>query len=285
MRVEGCLLSIVLVLALAVECSGQKPNQVENTDTPSGSSAEEWKRPAEIAKEISVRRCFGGGNAKQQYFLMRQREPAEAAEKCGLLVILPGGPGSADFLPFCANVLTRFAVPDDFLVAQLVAPQWREGDNRIVWPSQVFPDKKAEFTTEAFIAAVIDELTKKEPIDERFVFTLGWSSSGHVLYSASTRVPQVRGSVIAMSRFLPGRYVQTDKLQGKCYYLYHSPDDRICRFAEAELAVETLTEHGARAKLVPYEGGHGWRPFTFYADRIREGILWLKEFNAADGCD
>src|SRR5262249_60884044 len=108
--------------------------------------------------------------------------------------------------------------------AQLVAPQWRSGDDRVVWPSHIFPDDKAEFTAEAFLAAVIDDVTTKQSIDERFVFTLGWSSSGHVLYSASTRVPKVRGAVIAMSRFLPDRSVEADKLRGKAYYLYHSPD-------------------------------------------------------------
>jgi predicted esterase len=212
---------------------------------------------------------------------MRQRKPVQPADRYGLVVIVPGGPGTAEFLPFCANVLTAVAIPDDFLVAELVAPQWRPGDDRTVWPSHVFPDDKAEFTTEAFLSAVIDEVTSKQPIDERYVFTLGWSSSGHVLYSASTRVPKVRGSVIAMSRFLPSRSVEMDKLKGKAYYLYHSPEDKICPYAEAELAVKTLKEHGAQAKLVSYKGGHGWVPFTFYGDRIKEGILWLKDLNAA----
>ncbi|HKB42079.1 MAG TPA: hypothetical protein VKD72_36975, partial [Gemmataceae bacterium] len=139
-----------------------------------------------------------------------------------------------------------------------------------------------EFTTEAFLAAVIAEVITKEVIDERFVFTLGWSSSGHVLYSASTRVPKVRGSVIAMSRFLPDRSVETDKLKSKAYYLYHSAEDMVRPFADAELAVKTLKEYEAEAKLISHRGGHGWVPFTFYADRIKEGILWLKDLNTAE---
>ena len=83
-----------------------------------------------------------------------------------------------------------------------------------------------------------------------------------------------------MSRFFPDRSVETDKLKGKAYYLYHSPDDLVCPFPEAELAAKTLKEHGAEAKLISYKGGHGWVPFTFYGDRIKEGILWLKEVNA-----
>ena len=292
MRARHYLPTTALVLALALGCARQGPTPAANSpappmpqgdapQTPSPKAGDEWKRPPEIQDNISVQRCYAGGNAKQQYFLMRQRKPTKLADKYGLVVIVPGGPGTADFLPFGANVLTAVAIPDDFVVVQLVAPQWRPGADRIVWPSHVFPDEKAEFTTEAFLAAVIDEVTTKEPIDERLVFTLGWSSSGHVLYSASTRVPKVRGCVIAMSRFLLGRSVETDKLKGKAYYLYHSPEDKVCPFAEAELAVKTLKEHGAEAKLISYKGGHGWVPFTYYGDRIREGILWLKDLNTA----
>lgn len=281
MRTRHALPVIVLILSRAVVCCPQASEPTDREKTQPPQSADEWQRPAGIDESIAVQRGNVGGNTKQQYFLMRHRKPAQLVDKYGLVVIVPGGPGTADFLPFGANILTRHAIPEDFLVAQLVAPQWRPGDDRIVWPSHVFPDDKAEFTTEAFVAAVIDEVGTKERIDPRFVFTLGWSSSGHVLYSASTRVPKVRGSVVAMSRFLPARSVETDKVKGKAYFLYHSPEDRVCRFTEAELAVTTLTQHGAEAKLVPHKGGHGWQPFTSYADRIKEGVLWLKDVNAA----
>jgi predicted esterase len=277
------LQATALVFALALGCTQQGPAPSGNQTTPADlpKAADDWKRPPEIQETIAVQRYFASGNVKQQYFLMRQRNPARSTDKYGLVVILPGGPGTAEFLPFGANVLTAAAIPDDFLAAQLVAPQWRQSDDRIVWPSHVFPDDKAEFTTETFLAAVIDEVSRKLPIDERFVFTLGWSSSGHALYSASTRVPKVRGAVIAMSRFLPGRSVEMDKLKGKAYFLYHSPEDTVCPFADAELAAKTLKEQGAQVKLVTYKGGHGWVPFTYYADSVREGILWLKESSAA----
>jgi len=280
-----------LAMALALGCSRQgadptgkppvPPLPSGAPKTPAREAAGAWKRPAEIQEHIGVERRHAGGNPKQAYFLMRHRQPARPVDRYGLVAVLPGGAGTAEFLPFGANVLTGVAVPDDFLVAQPVAPQWRQDEDRVVWPSRVFPDAKADFTTEAFLAAVIEEVSRAERIDERFVFTLGWSSSGHALYSASTRVPAVRGSIIAMSRFLPGRSVEADKVKGKAYYLYHSPEDRVCPFAEAELAVKTLQGHGAEARLVPYQGGHGWQPFTFYGDRIREGILWLKDRSAA----
>jgi hypothetical protein len=31
-----------------------------------------------------------------------------------------------------------------------------------------------------------------------------------------------------------------------------------------------------------YQGGHGWQLFTFYADRLKEGIAWLKDVNQTE---
>jgi predicted esterase len=127
---------------------------------------------------------------------------------------------------------------------------------------------------------VIEDVSKRHAIDDRFVFTLGWSSSGHVLYSASVSSPRIRGSIVAMSRFIPGRMLKLADVRGKNYFLYHSPDDKICPFKEAELAEKSLREHGANVKLVTYPGGHGWVPHTYYCDRIKEGIKWLKQMSS-----
>jgi predicted esterase len=82
--------------------------------------------------------------------------------------------------------------------------------------------------------------------DERHILTFGWSSSGHVLYSIATSDSPVRGSIVAVSRFLPNGFPNLDAVRGKGFFLYHSPEDRICPFREARLAESTLKEHGAR---------------------------------------
>lgn len=235
----------------------------------------------EIDEAVTVQERHTNQDARQKYFLIQHTKSVKTNEKRGLILILPGGTGSKDFLPFCANVLTQYALPDDFVAAELVAPQWRDNENRIVWPSKAFPDKKATFTTEEFLDAVIQDVGKQVRIDERFVFTLGWSSSGHVLYSASTNSPKIRGSIVAMSRFQPGKSPKLNEVRGKNYFLYHSPDDRVCAYSEAAQAEKQLAEHGARVKLVTYKGGHGWIPGTMYCDQIQEGILWLKQMNSA----
>src|SRR4051812_27255960 len=187
----------------------------------------------EISPQISVQTRMVGTNALEKYFLIEHRSETNANTPRGLILMLPGGPGGADFLPFCANVLTLYGIPKDFVAAELVAPQWSKDDTRIVWPSKTFPDAKAKFTTEDFVAEVREDVCRLRKIDERYIFTLGWSSSGHVLYSVSVSDPKVRGSIIAMSRFLTNRFGPMEQRRGKNYFLYHSPDDRICRFSEA----------------------------------------------------
>ena len=236
-------------------------------------------RAQEINPEISVQRCTIGSNEMQKYFLIEHKTNAQTAKARGLILILPGGPGSADFLPFCANVLTLYGIPDDFVAAELVAPQWTTNEDRVVWPSRTFPDPQAKFTSEQFLEAVTKDVCRLRQIDERFIFTLGWSSSGHVLYSASLSDPKVRGSIIAMSRFLPDRMPNPGQARGKNYFLYHSPQDQICPYREAQLTEHWLKEHGANVKLVSYSGGHGWVPDTYYCDRLKEAIEWLRSLN------
>jgi predicted esterase len=237
-------------------------------------------RAQEISPKVSVQEKQVGTNSQQKYFLIEHKDTNDTNKLRGLVLILPGGPGTKEFLPFCANVLTLYGIPEEFVVAELIAPEWRKDENRIVWPGDLFADSLAKFTSEEFITAVIKDVSDRRKIDERFVFTFGWSSSGHVLYSASLSNNKVRGSVIAMSRFLPQRLGDLDRARGKSYFLYHSPDDQTCPFREAQLAEQTLKSHGANVKLASYPGGHGWVPNTYYCDRIKEGIQWLRQMNS-----
>ncbi len=218
------------------------------------------------------------GDAAKRYFVITHRStPADTPKEYALLLVLPGGSGSAEFLPFCANVLTAVGTPKDFIVAELVAPVWGKLDeSSVVWPGKAFPNKEARFTSEEFVAAVIADVSKVYSIHPGWVFTLGWSSSGHVLYSCSFENPQIRGSFIAMSRFQPAYFEHSEQAKDKRYYLWHSPDDTICPYADAELAASYLARMGASALLKSYKGGHGWVPFTFYADRIKEALEWFR---------
>lgn len=236
----------------------------------------------ELDKSVTAEERFAGGDFQKRYFVIRHRlAPAETPKQFGLLLVLPGGSGSADFLPFCANVITTLGTPRDFIAAELVAPVWgKPSDSTIVWPSRAFPDKQARFTSEDFIDSVIRDVGKLYPIRDGWVFTLGWSSSGHVLYSSSFENPKIRGSFIAMSRFQPMWFQHSQNAKGKRYYLWHSPDDAVCPYAESEFAALFLGKLGASTVHRSYRGGHGWVPFTFYADRIREALEWFRASEA-----
>jgi hypothetical protein len=170
----------------------------------------------EIDASIVSEERSAGGNPQKKYFLLRHKlEAAQSPKEFGLLLILPGGPGSADFLPFCANILTAVGTPPDVVVAELVAPVWKKVDaSTVVWPSKAFPVKEARFTTEQFVEDVIKDVSKTVKVHDGWIFMLGWSSSGHVLYSTAIENPKVRGFFVAMSRFRPEWFHDLNRARG-----------------------------------------------------------------------
>jgi hypothetical protein len=55
--------------------------------------------------------------------------------------------------------------------------------------------------------------------------------------------------------------------------------------SDAELVAKSLAGQrdafgqivGRYQTLKTYPGGHGWRPFTYYFDAVKEGIQWLQK--------
>ena len=74
----------------------------------------------------------------------------------------------------------------------------------------------------------------------------------------------------------PVEVLTLDPEVNKSFYFWHSPDDVICPFTEAENANKALSKLGASTVLRTYKGGHGWVPFTLYGDRIKEAIEWMR---------
>ncbi|MFM9994636.1 MAG: alpha/beta hydrolase [Phycisphaerales bacterium] len=237
--------------------------------TPRVAQPEARPEPAIAAEDLRA-----GGDEHKRYFLIGPREgAAEPADGWKVLLILPGGDGSAEFHPFVKNIAAK-ALPDGYLVAQLVAPVWREDKNRIVWPTKGLPDDAMKFSTEEFIAAVVEDAAAKKKIDRRHVYALGWSSGGPPVYAASvTEGTPLTGAFVVMSVYKPELMPPLVGAKGKAYYLLHSPDDFIkMRFPEA--AKKELTEAGAAVELQTYEGGHGWKGDVF--GNIRRGVEWLE---------
>jgi predicted esterase len=241
--------------------------------------ADDAKLLATVAPGMKAERRLIGGNEKQVAFFLRHATHSGPARGLGL--ILPGGPGSADFLPFCANVLARQAFPDDWLVVQLVAPQWRPPSESVtIWPSKIFPDPRARFTTEEFVGGVLKETLGKEVAKDAPVVALGWSSSGHALYSSLMKLPELRGVMMNGARCQESWFRPKTAIKGKAVFLYHSPEDTVCPFTDAQQAVVFLPKDGAYAKLATYAGGHGWPPGTDHPAALREGLAWILETTA-----
>ncbi|HPF38442.1 MAG TPA: bifunctional diaminohydroxyphosphoribosylaminopyrimidine deaminase/5-amino-6-(5-phosphoribosylamino)uracil reductase RibD [Phycisphaerae bacterium] len=217
---------------------------------------------------------FADKDPHKRYFLIGATT-AERAPESGfrLLVVLPGGDGGEDFQPFVRRIFSK-ALPDGYLVAQLVAVKWTE-DQRIVWPTKKLSVEQQEFTTEEFIESVIRDVKEHCRIDAERVYTLSWSSSGPAAYATALQEKTgVCGSFIAMSVFRPGALPDLKIAKGRSFCIYHSPADRVCPFRMAEQARDALKEAGASVRFQRYDGGHGWRG-DVCAD-IRKGIEWLE---------
>jgi predicted esterase len=225
--------------------------------------------------DVPSEKLKAGGEEKKEYLLIGAAKDRKAPKDgFGLVVIMPGGDGSADFHPFVKR-LYQSALPDGYLAAQPIAVKWTE-DQEIVWPTAKLMVEKLKFTTEEFVAAVIADVSKKHRVDPARTFTLTWSSSGPAAYAISLQdKPVVAGSLIAMSVFKPDLLPDLKAAKGHAYYLYHSPDDLVCPFEMAVAAEKALTEAGAKVTLVKYEGGHGWRGDVF--GDVRTGIEWLEK--------
>jgi predicted esterase len=223
-----------------------------------------------------------GGDADKKYFLIppaaRQQVPPPHGYK--LLLVLPGGDGSADFHDFVRSI-HRQALPEDFIVAQLIAPRWSaEQFEKVVWPTRTNAFEGMKFSTEQFIDAVIDDVASKHMVDTRHIYALAWSSGGPAVYAASlAEGSRLRGALVAMSVYWPQNLPDRAGARGKAFYLLHSPEDFI-PMSHPETALQELTAAGATAKLATYKGGHGWHGDVF--DNIREGIDWLQKQQSSE---
>jgi beta-lactamase regulating signal transducer with metallopeptidase domain/predicted esterase len=253
----------------------QTKRQVDGTK--SRAIAKHQPKPEENAladvADIPSQEFRAAGDANKRYLLIGPKKNAKPPpDGYGLLVIMPGGDGSADFHPFVKRIYKN-ALSDRYLAAQPIAVQWAK-NQEIVWPTKTTPVAKMKFGTEEFVAAVIEDVAKKHKLDRKSVFSLSWSSSGPAAYATSLQNNRsIMGSFIAMSVFNPKFLPELKQAKGHAYFLYHSQQDRVCPYRMAEQAKNVLLENGAKVRLETYEGGHGWRG-NIYRD-IRNGIKWL----------
>jgi predicted peptidase len=248
-------LPLLFALADAQKPGGSKP--WEATDVP---------QPEEVVV---------GGDEKMRYLLhVPDKDAQEPADGWRVLVVMPGGDGSADFAPFVGRVRQN-ALGKEWVLVQLVAPKWddKQGE-KTVWPTEKRPYPGMKFTTEKFLDSVLDDLGKKRKIDPKFVYTLTWSSSGPAAYTLALETKtRITGSFVAMSVFQKDELPPLKNGAGRRFYLLHSPQDQVCPIKLAERARDELTKAGADVEYETYEGGHGWHGDVY--GEIKAGVEWL----------
>ncbi len=254
------------------------PEERAAAEAKAAKEREQRAAEAEL-KDIPAALVSAGYDNDKRYILIGHKggkvEP-EGGYK--VLLILPGGDGSADFKAFSQRIYKN-ALGPDWVVAQLVAPKWDDAQfDRLVWPTKSLPYKAAKFTTETLADAVLADLGKRCEINTKQVYALAWSSAGPAAYSLLLRksptVP-LAGALVAMSVFKPEQTEGLEHATGKRVYLFQSPDDKVTPFRFAEAAKENLGKSGAAVELKTYEGGHGWKGDVFAS--IKDGVTWLSQ--------
>jgi len=247
-------------------------------------AAESAPEPADIADIPSeeVRLAAKGakkGAAEASYFFIGPKKDVKVPEKgYGLLIVLTGGDGGRDFLPFVKRIYKN-ALGDDWVAAQPIAPAW-DRSKEIVWPLRATRGRGPVAATEDVVADVIADAAKRVKVDPARIYLLTWSSGGPAAYAISLEKRKaITGFFIAMSVFKPQDLGPLAEAKGEAYYLLHSPDDQVCPFRMAQDAEKVLPKAGAKVKLVTYEGGHGWRGPVY--DWIRDGVAWLDQNHAS----
>ena len=257
------------------------PEAVRSLEIPTIPKAAQAPEPAPADPLADVADITGqdvriGGDDKKRYFLIGARDSRPPAAGYGLLVVLPGGDGSADFQPFVRRI-HKNALDGSWLIAEAVAPKWDERQfQQVVWPTAGSRYPAAKFTTEGFIRDIIADAKARAKIDPRRVILLGWSSGGPACYATVLRKDSaVTGAFIAMSVFRPEELPPLADAGGKPIFLLQSPQDAITPIRHAEAAEKGLRAAGAKVLLRRYEGGHGWRGDIW--KMIRDGTGWLDQ--------
>ncbi len=174
----------------------------------------------------------------KRFFLLGPMPGATAPEAgFGLVIVLPGGDGSADFQSFVKRIYKN-ALPEDYLVAELVAAQWSP-KQLITWPTAKGKVPNMKFTTEDFVEAVIADVARQHKLNPKHVFTLSWSSGGPAAYAVSLTSKKVTGSLVAMSVFKPNQLPSLESAKGQAYFLYQSPQDKVTSFSMAQARSRT----------------------------------------------
>jgi predicted esterase len=217
------------------------------------------------------------GNPQLKYVMIGAKKPKTPKSGYRVLVVLPGGDGSADFVPFVKRIFQN-ALNKNYIVIQLIAPKW-SSDQVIVWPTRNLSTEGMKVPMEEFAERVLKDVRKRAKLDEKRIYSLAWSSGGPAAYAMGlSKKSSFTGTFAAMSVFKLGSSPLIKNAKGRAFYILHSEGDRVCPYWMAKQAQEAIKDNGGSVRLKTYEGGHGWRGDVF--GNIRDGVLWMEKQSA-----
>lgn len=198
------------------------------------------------------------GDPKQRFFLFGPKVgDVEPPAGWSVLLVLPGGDGGAGFREFVRERYEAW-VDAGWVAVELVAPA-HGASATLVWPTEVSKADGLPFTTEAFVAAALEEVRKRRRIDARRVVAVSWSSSGPVAWRMlSQKASPIAAHLVAMSVFRPKDLDDLRNGKKRPLELLHAPDDTRCPIRLAEQGRDAATKAGLDVGWATYTGGHGW---------------------------
>ncbi len=254
---------------IKVRYADEVPSEEKSEPAPGASASTDKSMKSRTADEEPVEyEAAVGSGAPARYLLVPPAKEAATPENgFPLVLVMPGGDGSADFHPF-VRFISDTVLHEKYVVAQPLAPSW------VVWPTKNSIDRMT--STEDLLKAVIDDIASKHKIDRSRVYAVCWSSSGPAVYaSLLQKESPLAGALIAMSVFKPDQLPPVKNAAGRKVYLLHSPNDQVCPYWMAEKARDEFQKAGVAVRLETYKGGHGWQSGS--VSHIGKALEWLDE--------
>lgn len=197
------------------------------------------------------------------------REPKVILDKNPLILMLHGyGSNEADLFSFAPEL------PDEYYVISARAPYDLQYGS-YAWYAINFDADQNKFSdndqariSRDTIAAFIDELASKYPIDSNDVTLFGFSQGSILSYAVALSYPEKVNKVVAMSGYLNLEIVAEDYLKNNLSQLKifasHGTVDQVIPVDWARKTPGILEKLGVAIAYKEYPVGHGVAPQNFY---------------------
>ena len=201
------------------------------------------------------------------YYLFEPSKSAAPDAKYPLVVVLHGAPGVAYAAKYLISSQMQSAYPSFILV-----PQSPKGK---LWampealpPSQTPPGMKYDYHPELEslpdVEALVAELKKKNPIDEKRVYIVGCSDGGTGVFGAMVRYPDVFAGGVAIS----GTWSLLDvpKMTRVPLQIWHGANDPIMPVALVRDLATAIKQNGGQVSFTELPNvGHQCSTPDFYS--------------------